>query len=51
MRDVTQAQSHHPRRRISDVGRDQRVFSETAGRTHAINTMQPARPMRGGIRL
>lgn len=49
--DVTRAHSHHPRRRISDVGRDKRTFSGTADRTHVINTMSPARPMRGGIRL
>lgn len=51
MKDVTQAHSHHPRRRISDVSRDKHIFSETADQTHRINTMSPARPMRGGIRL
>lgn len=51
MRDVTQAHSHKPRRRISDVGQDRRTFSRTADQTHVINTMSPARPMRGGIRL
>lgn len=50
-KDVTQVHSHKPRKRVSNIGCDKRVFSNTADRTHRINTMSPARPMRGGIRL
>lgn len=39
------------RHRVSNIRHDKRVFSNTAGRTLAINTMSTARPMRGGIRL
>jgi hypothetical protein len=50
-KDVTQSHPTFPRRRISDIDRDQDVFSDTAGRTHRLNTMDWSRPMRGGIRL
>jgi len=49
--DVTKAGNSHKRHRVSSPSKDQRVFSQTADRTHKMNTMEPARPMRGGIRL
>lgn len=49
-KDVTK-QHGHSRHKISSPSTDQAIFSETADRTHKINTMSPARPMRGGIRL
>jgi len=39
------------RRRIGDVGQDRDVFSDTASRSHAFNSLSMGRPMRGGIRL
>ena len=49
--DVTHAGSRHFRRSVSNPGLDQDIFSETADRTHKINSLQSGRPMRGGIRL
>lgn len=48
--DVTKSKENR-RRRISDAGKDKRIFSETADRTHSVNSNNTARPMRGGIRL
>jgi len=50
-RDVTLAGHSNYRHKVRKVHKDQRIFSGTADRTHVVNTMQPARPMRGGIRL
>lgn len=49
--DVTRAGNSQKRHKIGKPSKDKRVFSETADRTHIMNTMEPARPMRGGIRL
>ena len=39
----------HRRHRVGSAHRDQRAFSHTADRTHAMNVAD--RPKRGGIRL
>jgi len=49
--DVTRAGNSGKRHKVSSASKDKRVFSHTADQTHVVNTMEPARPMRGGIRL
>lgn len=49
--DSTKTHPTRPARRIHDKQQDQEIFSETADRTHSINTLSNGRPMRGGIRL
>lgn len=48
--DVTRYREQKHGRRVSDVGRDKRSFSNSADRTHTANSGS-GRPMRGGIRL
>lgn len=45
--DVTHIENR--RRRVSDPGQDQRLFSDTADMTHVENSRK--NPMRGGYRL
>lgn len=41
----------HSRKPIRKAGKDKRVFSKTADRSHYVNAQSPSGIMRGGYRL